>query len=154
MRMVKERDRRNGSLVMIILIVAIIALLAAVMTMLYSPQLQAFPFENYALESTDADDCMRGMVLLDIVDSEAISYYHVNDTGVYVLAVDEQSEAYRAGIRSGDRIIIANGIDILDSSQLMTMRSELLDGEAFTLTLLRGTQEKSLEAVLCDMAHE
>lgn len=49
------------------------------------------------------------MVLIDIEDQDAASHYHVNTLGVYVLAVDQGSEAYEAGVRSGDRIVSANG---------------------------------------------
>ena len=34
------------------------------------------------------------MVLIDIEDQDAASHYHVNTLGVYVLAVDQGSEAY------------------------------------------------------------
>lgn len=49
------------------------------------------------------------MVLIDIEDQDAASHYHVNTLGVYVLAVAQGSEAYEAGVRSGDRIVSANG---------------------------------------------
>ena len=42
------------------------------------------------------------MVLIDIEDQDAASHYHVNTLGVYVLAVAQGSEAYEAGVRSGD----------------------------------------------------
>ena len=41
------------------------------------------------------------MVLIDIEDQDAASHYHVNTLGVYVLAVDQASEAYAAGVQVG-----------------------------------------------------
>lgn len=61
-----------------------------------------------------------GMVLIDIADEKTAASYHVEECGVYVLAVDEDSQAYGAGIRSGDRIISVNGMYIDSTSEFET----------------------------------
>lgn len=59
-----------------------------------------------------------GMLLIDIADKETASSYHVEECGVYVLAVDENSQAYDAGVRSGDRIVSINGMRVGSTSEL------------------------------------
>lgn len=142
-----KREKIRWSFAIIVLSIALIALITGVMIMLYQPQDHAFPFQGTAM-GQENDDCMGGMVLLDIVDEEAFAFYHVNETGIYVLAVDENSEAYRAGIRSGDRIVSANDTVLDTSSQLITMQQTLLQGEGLSLSLRRGPKHQSLVAEL------
>ena len=59
-----------------------------------------------------------GMVLINIADQKVAASYHVDELGVYVLAVDENSQAYRAGVRSGDRIVSVNGAAIHSTGDL------------------------------------
>ena len=63
------------------------------------------------------------MVLIDIEDQDAASHYHVNTLGVYVLAVDQGSEAYEAGVRSGDRIVSANGQPVTSTGEFGLLQS-------------------------------
>jgi len=70
------------------------------------------------------DGGMLGMILIDISNEEAAAFYHVNAFGVYVLAVDEDSPAFEAGVRSGDCIVSANGQLISSASELSTMQEE------------------------------
>lgn len=58
-----------------------------------------------------------GMVLIDVDSERAAASYHVEQLGVYVLAVDENSQAYHAGVRSGDRIVSLNGARIFSTSE-------------------------------------
>ena len=68
------------------------------------------------------------MVLIDIEDQDAATHYHVNALGVYVLAVDQASEAYAAGVRSGDRIVSANGVPVTSTGEFGLLRAELARG--------------------------
>ncbi|MDO4350418.1 MAG: PDZ domain-containing protein [Eubacteriales bacterium] len=94
------------------------------------------------LQSDDSLD----MLLIDIADGDAAAHYHVGVLGVYVLAVDEHSAAYAAGVRSGDRIISLNGVSVDSSAQFAGLREEMEqpmelvlsrgeDGELLTITL-------------------
>ncbi|MDD3411454.1 MAG: PDZ domain-containing protein, partial [Eubacteriales bacterium] len=88
-----------------------------------------------------------GMVLLDIQSADTASFYHVSEFGVYVLAVREQSEAERAGVLSGDRLVSANGLTIESSAAL----SELIGaGQPVELTLARGAERLSVRLTLAD----
>ncbi len=84
------------------------------------------------------------MVLIDIMDEEAATYYHVTDLGVYVLAVAENSQAYEMGIRSGDRIVSANGVYISSSDELSEMESLLGYDEELELVIARGSEGDTL----------
>ena len=89
-----------------------------------------------------ASDGLPGVVLIDINDASDAAYYHVSSPGVYVLAVDETSSAYLAGIRSGDRIVSANGEPVNASGDLPS------DGYLGGLTLLLSREESELTVTL------
>lgn len=84
-----------------------------------------------------------GMLLIDIADQESADQYHVSQTGVYVLAVEEQSQAYQEGVRAGDRVISVNQKLIQSASELselpagmVALEIERTAGDRFTLSLL------------------
>ena len=100
------------------------------------------------------NDSALDMLLIDITDGDAAVHYHVSAFGVYVLAVEEQSAAYAAGVRSGDRIVSLNGIAVDSSAQFAGLREELEqpaelvlsrgeDGELVTLTLEGGVDRNA-----------
>lgn len=83
------------------------------------------------------------MLLIDIADQESADQYHVSQTGVYVLAVEEQSQAYQEGVRAGDRVISVNQKLIQSASELselpagmVALEIERTAGDRFTLSLL------------------
>ena len=90
------------------------------------------------------------MVLIDIEDPDAASRYHVNTLGVYVLAVDQRSQAYAAGVRSGDRIVSANGVPVTSSGEFGLLRAELEPSAALEMVLERSQGEESLTVTLVE----
>jgi len=123
----KER-KRNTAAVWLCLIMLVICLAALARYLL--PLHTAGP--QHAL-----DGSMMGMVLIDIPDSEAATFYHVENLGVYVLAVDEQSPAYAAGVRSGDCIISVNGAR-LDSAGAFSAFQQSAGVQPMQLVFGRG----------------
>lgn len=88
------------------------------------------------------EDGAWGMLLIDIADQASADQYHVNQTGVYVLAVEEQSRAYQEGVRPGDRVISVNGRIIQSAAELselpaglVALELERAAGERFSLSL-------------------
>lgn len=88
------------------------------------------------------EDGAWGMLLIDIVDQESADQYHVNQMGVYVLAVEEQSKAYQEGVRPGDRVVSVNEQIIQSAAELselpaglVTLELERAAGEKFSLSL-------------------
>lgn len=99
----------------------------------------------YSGDSSQAtqEDGTWGMLLIDIADQDSADQYHVSQTGVYVLAVEEQSQAYQEGIRAGDRVISVNQKIIQSAAELselptglVALELERTAGERFTLFLL------------------
>lgn len=89
------------------------------------------------------EDGTWGMLLIDIADQDSADQYHVSQTGVYVLAVEEQSQAYQEGVRAGDRVISVNQKIIQSAAELselpaglVALELERTAGERFTLSLL------------------
>lgn len=88
------------------------------------------------------EDGAWGMLLIDIADQDSADQYHVNQTGVYVLAVKEQSMAYQEGIRPGDRVVSVNKRIIQSAAELselpaglVALELERAAGERFSLSL-------------------
>ena len=79
------------------------------------------------------------MVLIDIEDQDAASHYHVNTLG---------SEAYEAGVRSGDRIVSANGQPVTSTGEFGLLRAQLEPSAALEMVLERGQGEESLTVTL------
>lgn len=82
-----------------------------------------------------------GMVLINIADESAAASYHVDEFGVYVLAVDENSQAYRAGVRSGDRIVSLNGTPIHSTGDLEAVQRLFAPVCTVQLDYMPQTQE-------------
>ena len=78
------------------------------------------------------------MVLIDIEDQDAASHYHV----------DQGSEAYEAGVRSGDRIVSANGQPVTSTGEFGLLRAQLEPSAALEMVLERGQGEESLTVTL------
>ena len=92
------------------------------------------------------------MVLIDIEDQDAASHYHVNTLGVYVLAVDQSSQAYAAGVRSGERIVSANGVPVTSSGEFGQLRAELEPSAVLEMVLERSEGEENLTVTLVEGA--
>lgn len=91
-----------------------------------------------------AEDNTFGMLLIDISDDDAAAFYHVDRLGVYVLAVDEDSQAYRQGVRSGDRLSGINGSAVTSTSEAARIQSSLAADEKLEMTFHRGLDEEPL----------
>lgn len=99
-----------------------------------------------------SDGSMPDLVLIDISDQEAAASYHVETLGVYVLAVDQTSQAYAAGVRSGDRIVSANGVPVSTSNEFGTLRAQLEPSGELEMVLERGHGAESLTVTLVEDA--
>ena len=98
-----------------------------------------FPDRNAVVrEPLVTTDGTTGMILIDIADRDTADHYHVTDLGVYVLSVSETSQAYQAGIRSGDRIVSANGVTMGSSAELEALQNDMEPGGVLQLRLSRG----------------
>lgn len=83
-----------------------------------------------------------GMTLLDILTEGAAKDYHVTQLGVYVLEARENAAAYKAGVRSGDRLVSINGMKITASADFQEEQESTTEGQPLVLTVERMPAEK------------
>ena len=81
-----------------------------------------------------------------------IAYYNnlLTDRGLYIMSVTEGSGAEKAGLTRGDIILKMNGKDVNTSAELNAIRDKHKAGDTVTVTILRGTQEKTVNLVLTE----
>jgi len=89
-----------------------------------------------------------GMVLIDIADEKAAASYHVEHLGVYVLAVHEDSQAYAAGVRSGDQLVRMNGRPVHSTSEFVKTQETFRMPQRVWLDFHRGPERRPLTAEL------
>ena len=101
-----------------------------------------------ALQRTETKGDAFGMMLLDIADEETADHYHVQDRGVYVLAVQEKSPAHRAGISSGDLLVSVNTAHIPDMHTFVAMQEAFVPGENVEMHFRRGAGQNAYAVTL------
>ena len=69
--------------------------------------------------------------------------YYGLPQGLFVTAVEENSAAYRAGIRQGDILLEIDGRRITGSEDLSSLLSDLIPGTTLEITLFRVYQKSS-----------
>ena len=84
-----------------------------------------------------------GMVLIDIADEETANFYHVQDCGVYVLAVQEKSPAEQAGVSSGDLLLNVNAAPICNTGEWIALQETFVPGETVTMDFQRGADRNT-----------
>ncbi len=84
-----------------------------------------------------------GMLLIDIITDEQAAEFSVQEHGVYVLAVSENSAAQRAGLRSGDRITALNGVEAYTAADLYDLLARVETGSPVLLTGERNDAERA-----------
>jgi S1-C subfamily serine protease len=74
-----------------------------------------------------------------------VRYYDLSkETGVVVLAVEQDSPAQRAGLREGDILIALDGQPVAGVDDLHRVLSDIPAGTKAVLTVLRGTERLTL----------
>ncbi|MCM1329151.1 MAG: trypsin-like peptidase domain-containing protein [Ruminococcus sp.] len=122
---------------------------------------------GFAIPITDAmsivDDLMSkgyvampniGISGIDVTDIEK-RYYNLDVSGgVLVMSVEAGSCAETAGIAEGDIIVAADGKEISDMSELVTMKNKHKPGETMTVTLARKDGNIDVELILDEKPRE
>ena len=85
------------------------------------------------------------------VPSVAAAYYGT-PAGVLVVSVSKNSDAYNQGLREGDLITQAQGVDIEESDQLKEIIAGLEVGDVIALTVYRDGETVSLGVSLVESA--
>lgn len=89
-----------------------------------------------------------GITTLDINDAITAMLYGVNSTGVYIAQVESGSNAEKAGLRSGDRIMSMNGTTIESGSQITAILDGCSIGDEVTILISRGGRQGQATLVL------
>ena len=74
--------------------------------------------------------------------------------GVYVIAADESSAAYKAGIRQGDIITAVDGVEITTQDELTEEKNKHKAGDTITLTIYRAGESTDVQLVLQETQQE
>lgn len=95
-----------------------------------------------------------GMLLIDIADEETADSYHVQEFGVYVLAVQEKSPAEKAGVSSGDLLLSVNAAPICNIGEWIALQETFVPGETVTMDFQRGAARYTVRLVWNEEAEE
>ena len=89
-----------------------------------------------------------GMVLIDIADEETAASYHVQDCGVYVLAVQEESAAEKAGIAPGDLLLSVNDASVQNTGAFVELQEMFESDELVRMQFRRGQSSNDYAVAL------
>ncbi len=92
-----------------------------------------------------------GLTMIDINDRSTATSYRVSEYGVYVLKAASSSNAAKAGVKSGDRIISVNGTEVSSTSDVNTIINAMSVGDEVTLQLSRSGSKISVTFSLDEM---
>lgn len=89
-----------------------------------------------------------GMSLTDINSTAQLWMYGANTTGVYVTSVNADSNAAKAGFRSGDIITKLNGTEVKSTTELNALVKKMKVGDSATFTVVRSGQTGTIKMKL------
>jgi serine protease Do len=91
-----------------------------------------------------------GVTFINIADERTAMMYRVSKTGIYILRVENGSNASNAGLRSGDYIASINGTKIRSSSDMDEILEKISPGDTLSSTVERGGHEKTVEVFMAE----
>lgn len=89
-----------------------------------------------------------GFSLIDILDTQTAMNYRVQQLGVYVLSLDDESVYQSTGLRPGDLLLTADGQQIESSADFEQIIDEHAVGDTLPLTVQRNGQTLSVQLTL------
>lgn len=91
-----------------------------------------------------------GIQMLDVLDYITAIQYRVSELGPYIYIVEENSDAQRAGLRSGDLILKVNGTAVADSTDVRAALLNYNPGDTITITILRDGRQHDVEVTFTE----
>lgn len=91
-----------------------------------------------------------GVNLLEIDNAWDAMMYRLDSLGVYVKSVEENSDAKKAGIKSGDKITLINGKEVDSADDVKKEISTKSPGDKITLGIYRNGKEYNISIVLSE----
>lgn len=95
-----------------------------------------------------------GVTLIDISDSMKAMMYRLDSTGVYIQSVDANSDAGKAGIKSGDRVISIDDKKIESGNDVKKAIQEKYPGDKISIKVMRNGREKTINVELTEYKGE
>ncbi len=89
-----------------------------------------------------------GVSLLTIADERTAMSYRVDELGVYILQIEDDSNAQRAGLKVGDRIVSINNTPIEDATAIQDIVAETDAGQILTITYSRGGEQFTIDVLM------
>ena len=89
-----------------------------------------------------------GVTLINIDDERTALSYQVDEMGVYILYVQENSNASYAGLQSGDRILSVDGEEIETADRVVEVIGTKSVGDTIDMTVVRNGEEMAFHITL------
>jgi len=91
-----------------------------------------------------------GVVYVAIQDTMTAMMYGVNELGLYIYTVDKNSDAERAGLRSGDLIISVDGKTVASAADANAAFDAKKVGDTVAVVVKRGSTESTINVKLSE----
>ena len=95
-----------------------------------------------------------GVIITTIKDGRTAMYYNVTEYGLYITQVNKNSNAERAGLKLGDRIVSVNDQKITELEQIATLLDEANVNDVLHFMVVRQGDEISIDVTLSETVPE
>lgn len=95
-----------------------------------------------------------GVTLIDISDSMKAMMYRLDSTGVYIQSVEDNSDAAKAGIQVGDKIVSIDNQEITSGNDVKKAIQEKYPGDKLLIKVIRNGREKTINVELTEYKGE
>ncbi|MCL1905558.1 MAG: trypsin-like peptidase domain-containing protein [Clostridiales bacterium] len=89
-----------------------------------------------------------GVTLITITDEQVAASYNLTSPGIYIFRVEQGSNAERAGLKSGDRLVKVNGQGISDDGQVREIIQKLSVGQTISVEYERNGVNYTVSIVM------
>lgn len=89
-----------------------------------------------------------GITVTAIKDGRTAMYYNVDEYGLYITEVNDNSNAKRAGLKIGDRIVSVNGDEVDEISDISAVLQESSVGDVLHFMVHRDGQNVNIDVTL------
>lgn len=95
-----------------------------------------------------------GVTLIDVSDSMKAMMYRLDSTGVYIQSVEDNSDADRAGIKVGDKVLSIDSQVIESGNDVKKAIQEKCPGDKISIKVMRNGREKKINVELTEYKGE
>lgn len=95
-----------------------------------------------------------GVTLIDISDSMKAMMYRLDSTGVYIQSVEDNSDASRAGIKVGDKLVSIDDQIVTSGNDVKKAIQEKYPGDKVLVKVIRNGREKTINVELTEYKGE